>query len=110
MPTWRPRSLPPSYWGPRQLAEIERTTSAAPARAAVGAGSSPGGRSTVDSLGRSSERVAQAAARLDQRGPRMKEQATLDGPRHRGRHVARPRRRANGQFAVTANATSLSGP
>jgi len=55
MPTWLTE-----IEGPRPLAELERTTSAAPSRVAVGAGAESGGRSTVDNLVQEQpERVAQ---------------------------------------------------
>jgi flagellar M-ring protein FliF len=55
MPTWLTE-----IEGPRPLAELERTTSAAPSRVAVGAAVDSGGRSTVDSLVQEQpERVAQ---------------------------------------------------
>ena len=56
MPTWLTE-----IEGPRPLAELEQSTTSAPALAAVGAGASGGpGRSTVDSLVQEQpERVAQ---------------------------------------------------
>ena len=55
MPTWLTE-----IEGPRPLAELERTTSATPTRAAVSAAVGGGGRASVDSLVQEQpERVAQ---------------------------------------------------